>query len=214
MNEAPISVVILAKNEEKRIQDCIKSILGWADEIIVVDDESSDRTKELAQRLGARALIRKMDIEGRQRNWAYSQAKNEWVFSLDADERLTEELKKEIKEVLADTEHACFEMPFKTYIENYWIKGGGWYPGSKVRLFRKSKFKYEEVEVHPGITVDGSCGRLRGDIIHYNYRNWEDFLNKTNKQTTLEALKWHKLSLKNPKKARYKMNLSNVLHRA
>ena len=213
MNNVPISVVILAKNEEKRIADCIKSVLGWSDEIVVVDDESTDNTGQIAESLGARLLKRKMDIEGRHRNWAYAQAKNEWVFSLDADEWPTEELKKEIKEALINTEHACFEMPFRSYIGNYWIRGGGWYPGSKVRLFKKTKFKYEEVEVHPGIAVEGSCGYLKSDIIHYNYRDWEDFLNKTNKQTTLEAMKWYKLSLEDPKKARNKMNLFHALWR-
>ena len=138
MNEAPISVVILAKNEEERIQDCIKSVIDWVDEVIVVDDESSDKTREIAQSLGAKVLIRKMDIEGRHRNQAYAQAENEWVFSLDADERPTEELKKEIREVIADTAHSCFDIPFRTYIRDYWIRWGGWYPASKVRLFRVS----------------------------------------------------------------------------
>ena len=213
MDEAPISVVILAKNEEKRIQDCIKSILGWADEIIVVDDESNDKTREIAQSLGAKVVIRKMDIEGRHRNQAYAQAKNEWMLSLDADERPTEELKKEIKEVITDTKYSCFDIPLKTYIRDYWIRWGGWYPASKVKLFRKSKFKYEEVEVHPRMIGVGSRGHLKFDVIHYSYRDWEDFLNKTNKQTTLEAVKWHKLSLENPKKARYKMNLLHALWR-
>lgn len=208
-----LSVVVLAKNEERRIVDCIKSILGWADEIIVVDDESTDNTCQIAQELGARVLIKKMDIEGKHRNWAYAQAKNDWVFSVDADERPEEELKKEIKEVIASTPHTYFSIPFKTYVGDYWIRWGGWYPGPKVKLFRKSKFRYEEVEVHPRIIVEGSCGRLKNDVSHYSYKNWEDFLDKTNKQTTLEAVKWYKLSLVNPKKAGYKMNIIHALWR-
>lgn len=208
-----VSVVILAKNEEKRITDCVKSVLGWADEIIVVDDESTDKTRQIAKELGAEVFKRKMDIEGRHRNWAYVQAKNDWVFSVDADERPTEELKEEIKEAIADTEHVCFDIPFRTYIGDYWIRWGGWYPAPKVKLFRKSEFKYEEVEVHPRIIIEGTCGHLKNDVIHYSYRSWEDFLNKTNKQTTFEALKWYKLSLINPKKARYKMNVLHALWR-
>ncbi len=213
MSKTPLSIVILTKNEEKRIADCIKSVSSWADEVIVIDDESTDNTREIARKLGAKVFVRKMDVEGRHRNWAYSRASNEWVFSVDADERPTDELKEEIAEVIPNTEHACFAIPFRTYIGDYWVRWGGWYPAPKVKLFRKSKFKYEETEVHPRIIVEGSCGRLKGDVIHYSYRNWTDFLNKTNSQTTLEALKWYKLSLINPKKARYKMNFIHALWR-
>jgi len=213
MDEIKISVVIIAKNEGARISDCMKSVLGWADDIVVVDDESQDNTRQVAAELGAKVFIRKMDIEGRHRNWAYSQAKNEWVFSLDADERPTEELKKEIKQVIPNAVDSCFAIPFKTYIGDYWIRWGGWYPGWKVKLFKKSKFKYEEVEVHPRIIVDGSASRLKNDVIHYSYVDWQDFLNKTNKQTTFEAIKWYKLSQEDPKKARYKMNLIHALWR-
>ena len=209
-----ISVVILTKNEEERIADCIKSVLSWADEVIVVDDESADRTPEIAKNLGAKVLFRKMDIEGKHRNWAYTQAKNEWVFSLDADERLTPELKKEIIEVLSSSpSHSAYTVPRKNFIGNYWIRWGGLYPAPQIKLFRKDKFKWEEVEVHPKAFLEGSCGHLKNPLIHYTYRNWGDFLNKVNKQTTLEAIKWYKLSLVNPKKAHYKMNLIHVLWR-
>ncbi|HEO63903.1 MAG TPA: glycosyltransferase family 2 protein, partial [Candidatus Omnitrophica bacterium] len=161
-----ISVCIISKNEELRIADCIKSVLGWADEIIVVDDESTDRTTEIAESLGAKVLRRKMDIEGRHRNWAYAQARNDWVFSVDCDERPTDELKSEIKSVIAATDCACFDMPFRNYIGDYWIRWGGWYPSPKVKLFHKSRFKYEEVDIHPRIFVEGECGHLKGDVIH------------------------------------------------
>lgn len=213
MSQVKLSVVILTKNEEAVISDCIKSVLEWANEVVVVDDASTDNTARVAKELGAKVFTRKMDIEGRHRNWAYAQAGNDWVFSVDADERPTEELKKEIKEVIADTKHSCFSIPFRTYIGNYWIRWGGWYPGPKVKLFRKSKFKYEEVEVHPRVIVDGSCGHLKSDVIHYSYRDWEDFLDKTNRQTTLEAIKWYKLSQDEPRKARYKMNFIHALWR-
>lgn len=213
MDRVPVSVVIIARNEEENIIDCINSVKGWADEVLVVDDESTDKTRKLAENLGARVLVRKMDIEGRHRNWAYQQAKNDWVLSLDADERVTDELREEIDNTLSETEHTHFTIPLRTYIGNYWIKGGGWYPGPKVRLFQKDKFRYEEVEVHPMIEAEGNCGHLRCDIAHYNFKDWEDFLKKTNKQTTLEARKWYKLSLENPKKVRYKMNFPHVLWR-
>ena len=214
MDKSQISVVIQTKNEETRIVECMQSVLGWADEVIVVDDESTDNTRSIAEELGARVFVRKMDIEGVHRNWAYAKACNEWVFSLDADERPTDELKQEMSEVAASgSVHSCFAMPFRTFIGDHWIRWGGWYPGWKVKFFKKSKFKYEEVEVHPRILVDGTADRLKGDVIHYSYRDWEDYLHKTNKQTTLEAKKWYKLSLQDPKKARYKMNVLHALWR-
>jgi glycosyltransferase involved in cell wall biosynthesis len=192
----------------------MESVLGWAEEIIVVDDESSDGTKELARRLGARVVVKKMDIEGRHRNWAYSQAGHEWVLSMDADERPTGELKKEIEKLLFEApKHNAFTIPRRNFIGSYWIKGGGLYPSPQLKLFRKDRFRWEEVEVHPRAFLEGECGHLKNDLIHYTYRNWEDFLRKLNKQTTLEAKKWHKLSLDDPKKARYKMNVPHALWR-
>jgi len=214
MNKAPVSVVILAKNEEKRITDCIKSVLDWADEIIVVDDESNDKTVEISQDLGAKVFVRKMDIEGRHRNWAYEKAKNRGVLSVDSDERVTEDLKKEIGGLLLkDPKEDTFTIPRRNFIGDYWIKWGGLYPSPQLKLFKKDKFKWEEVEVHPRAFSDGDQGHLKSDIIHYTYRNWQDVISKLNKQTTLEAKKWYKLSKENPKKAAYKMNTLHALWR-
>ena len=214
MSTIPLSVVILAKNEEKRIEDCIKSVGEWANEVIVVDDESTDSTPRLAKNLGAKVLVRRMDVEGRHRNWTYLKANNEWVLSLDADERLTEELKDEIESTLASVpEQNAFTIPRRNFIGDYWIRWGGMYPSAQLKLFRKDKFKWEEVEVHPRAFLDGKCGNLKGDLIHYTYNDWASFLRKLNNQTTLEAKKWYKLSLTNPKKAGYKMNLLHALWR-
>lgn len=214
MNKVRLSVVILAKNEETRIAHCINSVLNWAEEIIVVDDESTDRTKGIAEGLGARVVTKKMEIEGQHRNWAYLQGKFEWILSIDADERLTDGLKKEIGEALsAGPKCSAFTIPRKNFIRDYWIKGGGLYPSPQLKLFKKDKFKWEEVEVHPRAFLTGECGHLKGDLLHYTYRNWEDFIGKLNRQTTLEAKKWHKLSLEDPKRAGYKMNTLHALWR-
>ena len=214
INGILLSVVILAKNEEERIKECIHSVSGWADEIIVVYDESTDATRGLARNLGAGVVIKKMDIEGKHRNWAYSQAKNKWVFSLDADERVTEGLKQEITELFSSTpECMAYTIPRRNFIGDYWIQWGGLYPAAQIKLFRKDKFKWEEVDVHPVSFLDGKCGHLRGDLTHYTYRNWADFLKKLNNQTTLEAKKWYRVLLSEPKKAKYKMNLLHALWR-
>lgn len=214
MNKTKISVVILAKNEESRIGGCIDSIIGWADEVIVINDESSDRTIAVATELGAKVITKKMEIEGIHRNWAYTKAVNEWVLSLDADERATDELKQEITQILSNNpSQNAFTVPRRNHIGNYWLRFGGQYPSAQIKLFRKDKFKWEEVEVHPRANLTGECGHLSKDLIHYTYRDWADFLKKLNNQTTLEAKKWHKLSLENPKKARYKMNTFHALWR-
>lgn len=186
----PLSVVILTKNEEGRISRCLDSV-QWADELIVVDDESKDKTVDIARQYTDKVFIRKMDIEGRHRNWAYSKACHNWILSLDADEIATPELKEEIKLTLRD--NPCengFTIPRRNYIGNYWVKHGGWYPSPQLKLFKKDKFRYEEVGVHPRAFMDDPCGHLKSDIVHYSYRNLEDFLHKLNNQTTREAEKW------------------------
>lgn len=186
----PLSVVVLTKNEEKRIRPCLESV-KWADEIIVVDDESTDKTVEIARQYTDRIFTRKMEVEGRHRNWAYAQARNTWVLSLDADELATAELKEEVEKALAGSPiENGFTIPRRNYIGDYWVKHGGWYPSPQLKLFRKDKFRYEEAAVHPRAFMDDPCGRLKGDIIHYSYRNLEDFLAKLNNQTTREAQKW------------------------
>jgi glycosyltransferase involved in cell wall biosynthesis len=191
MNKINLSVVILTKNESYRIIDCIKSIQDLANEIIVVDDLSTDETVEVAKSRGVKIFIKKMENEGRHRNWAYAQAQNDWVLSLDADERLTPELCEEIINIdLKNSEFNAFTIPRRNYIGKYWLQYGGQYPAAQLKLFRKDKFKYEEVQVHPRAFLDGKCGHLKRDIIHYSYQDFADFLNKLNKQTTLEAQKW------------------------
>src|SRR3990167_620107 len=116
----PISVVVITKNEEKNIRECLKSVAGWADEIIVVDYESTDKTREIAKEFTGKIFTRRMDVEGTHRNWAYAQAKNKWVLSLDADEWVTEDLKKEIDRTLPGTEMQGFSIPRRNYIGDYW----------------------------------------------------------------------------------------------
>jgi len=185
-----ITVVILTKNEESCIAESLESLKGWADEVIVADDLSSDRTVEIVKRYTDKVFIKKMDVEGSHRNWAYAQAKNDWVLSLDADEQVTEELKKEIPAAIASGGSVAYSIPLRNFIGGYWVKHGGWYPASKVRLFRKDKFKYEEVEVHPRVFIDGECGHLKCDIVHKGYPDIEHFLGSVNRQSTLEARKW------------------------
>lgn len=214
MKKIPLTVVIITKNEQQRIRDCLESVHSWAAEVIIVDDESTDSTREIAKDYAQRILVRKMDNEGRHRNWGYSQAENEWVLSLDADERVTPELQEEITQVLSDSpSYAAFTLPRKNFLGDYWLRWGGQYPAPQLKLFRKDKFKWEEAEVHPRAFLDGECGHLTQPLLHYTYRDFADFVKKLNNQTTLEAKKWVALHKVDPKKANYKMNLFHALWR-
>ena len=190
MARVPVSVVVLTKNEERNIDDCLGSVFDWADEIVIIDDESTDKTVSLAQKYASKIFHRRMDNEGTHRNWAYAQAGNEWVLSLDADEYATEELKAEITEAIKNPAFQAYDIPLRNFIGSYQVRYSGWYPANKLRLFHKSRFKYEEVEVHPRVFLDGKCGHLTKDIVHKGYPDFEHFLASLNRQTTLEARKW------------------------
>ncbi len=188
----PLSVVVITKNEASRLPACLDSV-RWAGEIVVVDDESTDDTVAIAKSYTDRVIQRRMDIEGRHRNFAYSQAAYDWVLSLDADERVTPELRDEIIRLLRG-QPPCpgYTVPRRNYLGPYWIRHGGWYPSPQLKLFQKDRFRYEESEVHPRAFMNGDCGTLTHDLIHHSYRDLADFLAKLNRQTTLEARKWVK----------------------
>jgi glycosyltransferase involved in cell wall biosynthesis len=191
MGKAPVSAVIITKNEEGNIADCLESV-KWADEIIVVDDESTDATREIAKRYTDKIFSRKMENEGRHRNWAYAQTSNDWVLSVDADERVTPELADEITALLNGTpEYKAYTIPRRNHIGDHWLKFGGEYPASQTRLFLKDEFKYEEAEVHPRAFLEGDCGHLKTDLIHYSHRDIADYVRSLDSHTTLEAKKWY-----------------------
>ena len=202
MEKVPVSVVVIAKNEEKQIADCLATVT-WAKEIVLLDDMSTDRTVEIATRFTDKIFRRKMDIEGRHRNFAYSLASQDWVFSLDADERVTPELAAEIARTLqkAPPEVVCYAVPFKNFLGPEWIRGAGYYPAYKDRLFRKGQFRYEEAGVHPRVLYEGRNGVLKHEILHYSVRDLSHWIEKFNRETTLEAEKWiedkRKVSLAN-----------------
>ena len=190
MSKVPITVVVITYNEEENLSECLESAV-WADEMIVVDDESTDSTREIAGKFTDKVLVKKMVNEGKHRNWAYSQAKHKWILSIDADERITEELKEEIKALVEGTpEFKAYTIPRRNYIGNYWLRYGGEYPAPQTRFFLKDEFKYEEAEVHPRAFLDGDCGHLKGDLIHYSHKDIADYLRSVNSHTTLEAKKW------------------------
>lgn len=180
-----ISVIIITKNEEANIEDCLTSV-AWADEIIVVDSESSDRTVELAKKFTSNVFTRKWSGYSDQKSYALSLAKNEFVLSIDADERITDELKKEI----ITTDLSGFDG-YLIKRDNYFlgkkIYGCGWNKDYQLRIFRSSKTKLTDRKVHEKFIVDGNISRLKNVMIHYSYTNFEDAFNKINYYSTLSA---------------------------
>lgn len=190
--KAPLSVVVITKNEASRVRQCLESVASWADEIVVVDDRSTDQTVAIAREFTSNVHTRAMDIEGRHRNIAYGLARNEWILSLDADERVTPELREEISALfLRGPDCNGYTIPRKNFMGSTWVRHGGMYPSAQLRLFKKSEFKYDEqAEVHPQAYMKDPRGALKSDILHYTYRDFTDAIAKLDRQTDLEARKW------------------------
>ena len=182
-----LSVTIITRNEAKNIAACIKSV-SWADEILVVDAMSTDATVEIAKSLGAIVYQRKWTNFSDQKSFALSKASQEWVLSLDADERVSPELAEEIQSLLRE-EPPCdgYEIPRKTFYLGKWIRHCGWYPGYQLRLFQKAKTRLTARKVHEGFEVEGKICQLSGDILHYTAETLDDHFKKLFLYSTLEA---------------------------
>jgi len=164
-----ISATIITFNEESNIKAACESV-AWADEVVVVDSNSTDRTRELAEACGARVITNDWPGFGAQKQFAVDQAKHEWIFSLDADERVSDELKSSIHSLRNAAEVADgYEIARRTYYQQRWIRGGGWYPDRQLRLFRKSKGRWKQRHIHESVKMDPGArvDRLNGDLLHY-----------------------------------------------
>jgi len=181
-----ISVVIITKNEEKFISDAIKSAL-WADEVLILDSGSEDKTCEIAKKLGARVEYQEWLGFGRQKQKAVSLAKNDWVFVLDSDERITDELKNEI---LNELKNPKFDAYFVARLNNFWgknIKHLGLYPDYSIRFFNKKKAKFNDRDVHESVECECKKGYLKNHMIHLAYESIEEFIAKQNRYSSIAA---------------------------
>lgn len=173
-----ISCCVVTFNEEHNIRECLESV-SWADEIVVVDGNSTDATRSIACEYTDRVI--ENDFEGhiQQKNFAVDQARNLWVLCVDADERITPELKEEILRVMQDPgELSGFSMPRLVFYLGRFIRHGGWYPDRKLRLFRKDRGKWGGRNPHDHVEIQGATENLNGDLLHYTYRNLEDHLER------------------------------------
>jgi glycosyltransferase involved in cell wall biosynthesis len=185
---AKISACIISLNEEKKIEDCLKSLQGVVDEIIIVDSNSTDDTLNIAKKYTDKIFIHDFEGYGKQKNWASAKATHDWIISLDCDERLSEELQDSIltiKDKLANG--AVYSMPIKTFYVYRWLNHC-WYPDRKKRLFNRTSTQWLENNVHE--SVDDSnlkTLKLNGDILHYSFDSISEHLKTIDTYTQIGA---------------------------
>jgi (heptosyl)LPS beta-1,4-glucosyltransferase len=180
-----ISVIVITKDEENNISNCLKSV-EWADEIIVVDAESNDKTVELAKNFTDKVFTKRWEGYVPQKKYALGLAGNEWVLSVDADERITPELKTEILN-LSPGDIAGYKIRRKNFLLDKEITSCGWGNDYQLRLFKKEKTDLTERLVHEGFTVDGKISKLENPMLHYTFSSFTDYFNKINYYTSLKA---------------------------
>jgi len=184
-----LSVVIITRNEEKNIGRCIDSVKDLADDIVVIDSFSTDRTEEICKSKGARFIQHDFIGHIEQKNYAVMLTEYPNVLSLDADEALDDTLKKSIAEVKENWKEDGYEMNRLTNYCGTWIKHCGWYPDRKLRLFDRSKGKWGGMNPHDRFEMQAgsTIGRLKGDILHYSYYTIEDHYKQIEYFTTINS---------------------------
>jgi (heptosyl)LPS beta-1,4-glucosyltransferase len=182
-----LSVTIITKNEAADIEAALSSV-AWADEIVVVDAESTDDTVALARARTGRVVVRPWPGYVAQKNFAASLASHDWILSVDADERVTPELAQEIRALLdRDPRDQAYRIPRVTWHLGRWIRSTDWYPDYQLRLYDRRRAEWTGRYVHEGVRVDGRVGRLRHELQHYAYRDIADHLETMDRYTTYAA---------------------------
>jgi glycosyltransferase involved in cell wall biosynthesis len=183
-----ITGIVVTKNEELNIKDCLES-MKWLDEIIIVDTNSEDKTLAIAENYTDRIYSTEIENipERRKYSLTHLSISNKWILFLDADERITPELRDEILSLSEDSGTCGYYINRRNYYFGKWIKHCGIYPDYCLRLFRKDKGHVTDRIIHEGIVVDGKCEKLKNDMLHYSYRDMEHMVNKINFFSTAEA---------------------------
>lgn len=183
----PVSVAIITCNEEKNIEAALESV-RWADEIIVVDSESIDRTVEIAKRFTSKVIVRSWPGYAAQKQFASDQASHEWVLSIDADERVSQELAEEIKKIVGSSvKENGFYISRQNYYLKYPVYHSGWSPDYQLRLYRKEYGKWKGDFVHESVSVAGSTSYLKGKLHHYSIQSLSAHHIRLDRYTTLAA---------------------------
>lgn len=190
-SDEKITVTIITLNEEANIRDCLESV-QWADEVIISDSGSSDRTAEICSAFGARVFRDEWLGFGRQKNLCQERAANPWILNIDADERVTPELREEILRAVKEGNKHGYYIPRKNYFGETWIRHCGWYPDYNLRLYRKTSGRFSEASVHESVAVNGETGYLKSPLVHRTYRDVPDFLKRMQRYSTLAAVDMQK----------------------
>ncbi|MGE4619798.1 MAG: glycosyltransferase family 2 protein [Planctomycetota bacterium] len=165
------TATVITFNEEKNIRACLES-LQWVPNIVVIDSGSTDRTVEIAREFTEQVHVTDWPGHVQQKNRAIDHAKTDWILSLDADERVTPQLREEITERLSkEPMHPGYSMPRLTWHLGRWIRHGGWYPDRKIRLFDRRKARWGGINPHDRIELEGNAEPLQGDLLHYSFRD-------------------------------------------
>jgi glycosyltransferase involved in cell wall biosynthesis len=187
MAKQKLSVTIITRNEEKRIRDALESVV-WADEIVVVDSGSTDRTIEICREYTQHVFQENWHGYVEQKNIANAKSSYNWILNVDADEVVSPELAAEIQTLLADEpSHTGYSMPRRTYYLGAWIRHCGWYPDEKLRLFDKRLGCWVGRALHEKVQIEGTTASLRHDLYHYTYESVEDHLRTINNYTSIAA---------------------------
>jgi hypothetical protein len=198
-----LSVCIITSNEEHNLPRLLASLQGMAEEIVVVDSGSRDRTQEIALNAGAHFFSRVWTNFGDQKNFAASQADTDWILFLDADEELTQELRQSILQWKASQpQFPVYEVARMTWLFGAWIHHSRWYPDWQRRLYDRRKAQFSGT-IHEAIQCDGPIGRLRGDLLHYTARNLSELLQKQDTYSTLAAQSLYEKGVRGWRAARW-----------
>jgi len=181
----PVSIAIITKNEERNIEEALESVKDF-EEIVIVDAFSEDKTLDICRKYTDKIFQYEWQGFAKQKQLAIDKTTLSWVFVLDADERVTEPLKKEIMKKIKEDKDGYF-IPRKNFFLGRWIKHSGWWPDYTLRLFKKEKSKVELREVHEKIIVDGKIGYMKEPLLHYTYQSIEELIKKMNNYASLSA---------------------------
>ena len=191
-----ISISIICYNEEKKIRRCLESV-KWADEIVILDSFSTDNTLNICREYTGKIFQHKFDGHIQQKNRAIGHCSSEWIFCIDADEVVTDELRQSILSLDLDkNDIRGYYSARKVFYIGKWINHGGWYPDYKVRLINKNFARWGGINPHDELKVNGKTARLNGDLLHYSYENISAHINQVNKFTDIMSEEYKKLGEK------------------
>lgn len=181
-----LSVTIITKNEEKNIQRCLNSV-KWADEIVVVDSGSTDKTVSICENFGCKVIKTEWKGFGKTKKFAVDNASYNWIFSIDADEEVTKELKDHIQKILSYPKARCYKLKRRSYYLGKKIQYCGWNNDYPLRLFNRKYGNFNEKIVHESVQLTGRVDRIESELVHYTYPTLESHVNRMIKYAELSA---------------------------